>query len=107
MTDCYQYLRPSGSFTAASEELCAKATKSWFSISNIIYRDKRIPVTRAFQLFDTLVSPVALYGCELWFPTILAKNIFKAMKNFCRVGKASNLKKKKSILFQNPFISAS
>ena len=40
VTDCYQYLgikiRPSGSFTFAAEELCAKARKAWYSISSII-----------------------------------------------------------------------
>ena len=77
VTDCYQYLgvklRPSGSFTVASEELCSKARKAWFSISKIIYKDKRIPVERAFQLFDSLVTPVALYGCEIWYPCNLPK----------------------------------
>ena len=43
ITDCYQYLgiklRPSGSLTLAADELCAKARKAWFSISNLIYKD--------------------------------------------------------------------
>ena len=69
VAESYQYLgvrlRPSGSFTEASAELCSKARRAWFSVSNIIYKDKRIPVNRAFQLFD---SPIALYGSELWFP---------------------------------------
>ena len=43
------------------------------SISSIIYKDKRISVERAFQLFDSLVSPVALYGCEVWYPLNLPK----------------------------------
>ena len=58
ITDCYKYLgvklRPSGSCTAVSEELCNKARRAWFSISKIIYKDKRIPVKRAFELFDLL-----------------------------------------------------
>ena len=28
-------------------------------------------VQRAFKLFDCLVSPVALYACEFWFPHVL------------------------------------
>ena len=32
-----------------------------------------MPVHRAFQLFDSLVSPVALYAAEFWFPLSLAK----------------------------------
>ena len=71
VTDTYQYLgiklRPSGSFTAATEVLSDKARKAWFSLSKIIYKDKRISVDRAFNLFDSLVSPVALYGCEMWY----------------------------------------
>ena len=71
VADHYQYLgiklRPSGSLSFAAEELCAKARKAWFSISNIVYKDKRMPVQRAFQLFDSLVTPAALYGCEFWF----------------------------------------
>ena len=80
VAECYQYLgiklRPSGSFTAATEELCDKARRAWFSISKLIYKDKRIPVARAFQLFDTLVTPVALYGCEVWHPYSLTKKSF-------------------------------
>ena len=41
VTDSYQYLgiqiRPSGSFTFAAEQLCAKARKAWYSISGCIY----------------------------------------------------------------------
>ena len=33
-----------------------------------------MPVRRAFHLFDSLVTPVALYGCEFWFPHILTKS---------------------------------
>ena len=81
IAEYYQYLgiklRPSGSFTAAAEELSAKARRAWFSISSIIYKDKRITVERAFQLFDSLVSPVALYGCELWYPVVLPKKCFQ------------------------------
>ena len=57
--------------------MSAKARRAWFSISSIIYKDKRISVERAFQLFDSLVSPVALYGCEVWYPAILPKKSFQ------------------------------
>ena len=85
ITDCYQYLgvkiRPSGSFSFAADELCAKARRAWFGISNIVYKDKRMPVKRAFQLFDSLVTPVALYGCELWFPLNLPQKSLKTKPN--------------------------
>ena len=35
-----------------------------------------MPVSRAFQLFDSLVSPVALYASEFWFPNVLPKKSF-------------------------------
>ena len=35
-----------------------------------------MPVSRAFQLFDSLVSSVALYGCEFLFPHVLPKKCF-------------------------------
>ena len=35
-----------------------------------------MPVNRAFQLFDSLVSPVALYATEFWFPHSIAKKCF-------------------------------
>ena len=80
ITECYQYLgiklRPSGSLTLAADELCSKARRSWFSISNLIYKDKRMSVDRAFQLFDSLVSSVALYGCEFWLPSVLPQKCF-------------------------------
>ena len=78
--DCYQYLgiklKPSGSLSFAADELCAKSRKAWFSISSLIYKDKRMPVSRACQLFVSLVSPVALYACEFWFPFVLTKKCF-------------------------------
>ena len=80
--DSYQYLglklRPSGSVTAAAEELSSKARRAWFSISNIIYKDKRMPASRAFQLFDSLVTPVALYASEFWFPLSIPKKCFNS-----------------------------
>ena len=80
VSDSYQYLgvrlRPSGSLTQAATELCSKARKAWFSISNVLYQNKRMPVSRAFQLFDCLVSPVALYACEFWLPNVLPKKSF-------------------------------
>ena len=45
-------LKPSGSFTSCVEELNLKATKAWFSISNTIFQHKKLPVTKAFRIFD-------------------------------------------------------
>ena len=53
VTNEYQYLgikfTPSGSMTVAVDELCAKASRTWFSLSNIIYTNKRMPIQQAFK----------------------------------------------------------
>ena len=61
-------LKPSGAFTMAIDELYKKASRAWFAISNIVYQHKKLPTNKALQIFDSLVAPVALYGCELWTP---------------------------------------
>ena len=77
IVDEYQYLglklRPSGSMSVAVQELHDKASRAWFGISNVIYKNKRMEVEKIFNLFDSLVTPVALYGCEFWLPCILPK----------------------------------
>ena len=66
VTDQYQYLglklRPSGSFNFSVGELYDKASRAWFSISNIVFQNNRMPVDRALGIFDSLVTPVATYG---------------------------------------------
>ena len=78
VVDTYQYLginiKSSGSMQYAVSELWDKASRAWFSISNVLYKHKRLPVSRAFQLFDSLIKPIALYGCEFWIPNMLPKN---------------------------------
>ena len=65
-------------------ELCDKASRAWFAISNVLYKHKRLPVSRAFQLFDSLIKPVALYGCEFWLPSILSKKSFNSKDNLLK-----------------------
>ena len=85
ITDQYQYLglklRPSGSFNFSVGELYDKASRAWFSISNIIFQNNRMPVDRALGIFDSLVTPVATYGAPLWLPFILPKKSFKSAEN--------------------------
>ena len=77
VVDSYQYLgiilKPSGSMQYAVSELFDKASRAWFAISNVLYKYKRLPIDRAFQLFDSLIRPIALFSCEFWLPNILAK----------------------------------
>ena len=67
--ESYTYLGvvfvPSGSPSAATKELYLKASRSWFSISHVIYQNKKMPVRRALQLVDSLVTrwPCTLLRC--------------------------------------------
>ena len=77
ITDEYQYLgiklKPSCSFSLAVQELNDKASRAWFGISTLIFKNKRMQVDRIFSLFDSLVSPIATYGSPLWLPFIIPK----------------------------------
>ena len=68
ITDQYQYLgiklRPSGSVKLAVEELKDKALRAWFGISHLIFKNKRMEADKVFGIFDSLVAPVATYGCD-------------------------------------------
>ena len=81
VVDRYKYLgiilKPSGCFDSATDELKDKATRAWYGISNIIFRDKRMQIDRIFNLFDSLVYPVASYANEIWLPSIIPKKYFK------------------------------
>ena len=80
VVDTYEYLginlKPSGSMQYAVGELFDKANRAWFSISNVLYCHKRLPVTKSFQLFDSLIRPIATFSCEAWMPQILPKSCF-------------------------------
>jgi len=45
------------------QELHDKAQRAWFGISHTIFKNKRMEPNKIFALFDSLVTPVALYGC--------------------------------------------
>ena len=78
ITDQYQYLgvklRPSGSLKKGVEELNDKASRAWFGISNIVHKNKRMETDKVFGIFDSLVTPVATYGCEFWLPYLISKS---------------------------------
>lgn len=78
--DTYTYLGvvfvPSGSPSASVKELYLKASRSWFALSHVIYEDKRMPVKKAMQLVDSLVTPVAIYASEVLAVLSLPKKSF-------------------------------
>jgi hypothetical protein len=65
----YKYLgvniSRSGSFTICKKELTEKARKSMNKLKCLLW-DSRIKKSVALKLFDQLVSPILLYGAEIW-----------------------------------------
>ena len=79
--DKYTYLglvfKPSGSTVHSQKELLSKASKAWFSISGIIYQNKKMPTKHSLQLLDSVCMPVGLYASEFLTPLSLPKSAFK------------------------------
>jgi hypothetical protein len=88
LSDTYTYLGlvfvPSGASTAAIAQLHAKASRAYFSISNILYRNKKMPVTRALSLVDSLVFPVSFYAAEYLTPLLLPARSFSSTEELLR-----------------------
>ena len=58
--------KPSGSVEAAVKELLAEAKRAYYSMSSVFYQNKKIKLDRAIELFDSLISPIALYASQFW-----------------------------------------
>ena len=88
IVDKYQYLgiklKASGSMQLAVDELFVKANRAWFTISNILYQNKRLAVKKAIQLFDSLIRPIMLYACEFWLPFMLPTKCFESKNNLLK-----------------------
>ena len=54
-----------GSFTKAISKQALQASKAFYALLNKI-KKLRLPVDLSLELFDHLVLPVMLYGCEVW-----------------------------------------
>ena len=57
---------PSGSFSLAQKKLYNKATRSLYSFLSEVNIYNGASVSTVFKLFDSLVSPILLYNCEIW-----------------------------------------
>ena len=57
-----------GSFKRAIEELRKKALRSFFSIRRMI-NTSALTTSTMLKLMDTLIKPVASYGCPTWLPS--------------------------------------
>ena len=43
-----------------------------------IYKNKRMEPDKVFGIFDSLITPVATYGCEFWLPYLISKGGFSS-----------------------------
>jgi exonuclease III len=75
---------PSGAVYAAIDALTAKCSRAWFSISNILYENKRMPVDKCLKLVDSLVFPVGQYATEFLAPMSLPAKSFNSKEQLLR-----------------------
>ena len=94
IVDTYQYLgiklRSSGSMQVATDELYAKASRAWFSISNVLYQHKKLAVHKALMLFDSLIRPIFSYAAEFWLPFVIPKKGFESQTNILKFWESFN-----------------
>ena len=64
----------SGSFNSASRALTDKAAGAMFSIIRSIYKHRSVDLRIMLDLFDKMVLPIALYGCEVWGVNFIPTN---------------------------------
>ena len=71
MADSYCYLgivlHQDGSFKLATNQLRKKALRALFGLKRNIIKSS-LSIKSLFALFDSLVKPVILYGCQMIFP---------------------------------------
>ena len=60
----------SGSFSNACINIADKAMKAFFKLKQINPRENAL---LTLKLFDSLVTPILMYGCEVWGPLALRK----------------------------------
>ena len=69
-SNSYVYLgitfTPSGSFSLAQKKLYYKATRSVYGFLSEVNIYNGASVSAVLKLFDSLVSPMLLYNCEIW-----------------------------------------
>ena len=70
VTDSYVYLgitfTPSGSFSLAQKKLYNNATRSLYSFLSEVNIYNGASVSTVVKLFDSLVSPILFFNCEIW-----------------------------------------
>jgi hypothetical protein len=88
LADQYTYLGlvfvPSGASSVALEELQSRASRAYFSISNVLFCNKKMSIQQALRLVDSLVFPVSFYAAEFLTPLVLPAKSFSSPENLLR-----------------------
>ena len=77
-----------GNFQKACKSLYQKSLRAMFSLYSAISPRSDIPSSKLFlKLFDALIRPILLYGCEIWGPHIAQPGniICKFVNKFYRI----------------------
>ena len=86
--DHYTYLgvmfKPSGSVDMAVKELLVKANRAYFSLSSLLYENKKMKIDRSVELFDSLVTPVSLYASQFWSVLSLPASAFSSAQSLMK-----------------------
>ena len=64
-------IKYTGNLNISSKLLMEKGRKAWFKIKKTVGLNN--PCNLLEKLFDTLVVPIILYGCEIWGLTTVLK----------------------------------
>ena len=70
----------SGNFNAACSNITDRAMKAFFKLKQINPRENAL---LTIKLFDSLVMPILMYGCEVWGPLALRKVDKMGFKSLC------------------------
>ena len=68
-----------GDKSAAEKDLNNQAMKALFKVARLLKDISKIKV--AFHLFDHIVKPILMYGCEVWGPINLDFRLMKEPKS--------------------------
>ena len=68
----------------AAKELLVKANRAYFSLSSLLFQNKKMKVERSIDLFDSLVTPVSLYSSQFWSVLSLLASAFTSVQNLMK-----------------------
>ena len=60
------YFSSSGSFNKGTSELISSARRALFGLKRFFANNSEILPSMQLKLFNTMVSPILFYGCEVW-----------------------------------------